>query len=154
MTATESRTLVLFDGVCNLCNGFVRFILRRDRRDRFRFAQLQNAHAILEKFGAVSGDLRTVVVVSGGKVFTESDAVLKVCEVLGGWWLGFSWLRIIPKGIRDGVYRFIAARRYRWFGRLDQCPAPDAALRQKFLEAELADSPPPSYLSPETDPEK
>jgi len=130
--------IVVFDGACNLCNGAVRFILKHDRKGMFQFAWLQSpaGQASLAKsdIDAVKAD--SIVLVDGEKVYTRSDAVLHILELLGGGWKLFRVFRVIPKAWRDSLYDFIARNRYRWFGKKDACELPDEVnFREKFLDA-------------------
>ena len=134
--------VVLFDGVCNLCNASVRFILARDRRQVFRFAALQSraARRALETAGAGPAGLDSVVLVDDRGVHTQSEAVLRIAARLGLPWSLLAAGRVLPRGVRDAIYASVARHRYRWFGRRDACPRPTPALRARFLDA---DEPPP-----------
>jgi len=126
---------VLFDGVCNLCNGAVRFIAANDPERRFAFASLQSprARALL---GERAGDARepdSIVLLAGGRRYECSDAALHIALGLRAPWpLAFGAI-LIPRGARDAVYRWIARSRYRWFGRTDACALPPPGLRERFL---------------------
>lgn len=140
--------LILYDGVCGMCNRFVQFVLRHDRRGTFRFASLQSpcAARILAACGANPGALDTVYVIpnfdpegSAGPSQTDflsrSDAVLFVLHELGGLWRAVAIaLRWMPRFIRDWGYRVIAGNRYRIFGRHPTCPVPDPSVRSRFLD--------------------
>jgi predicted DCC family thiol-disulfide oxidoreductase YuxK len=126
---------ILFDGVCNLCNGFVRFVITRDPGARFRFAPLSSPAAarLLAEAGVTLPVPESIVLVEDGGVSYRSDAALRVARGLTfPWWLA-SGLIVVPRVIRDRVYDFIAARRYRWFGRRESCMVPTAELRGRFL---------------------
>ncbi|MER3443534.1 MAG: thiol-disulfide oxidoreductase DCC [Meiothermus sp.] len=131
------ETIVLFDGVCNLCNSTVRFIFERDPHGRFRFAAQQSeaGQALLRKHGLLErGSLAdSVVVLEGGRTYLESEAALHILCRLGGVWRLAYALRIVPKPLRDGVYRLVARHRYRIFGRREQCMVPTPELRRRFL---------------------
>jgi predicted DCC family thiol-disulfide oxidoreductase YuxK len=139
MSDSVSAT-ILFDGVCNLCNGFVQFVIRHDPHGRFRFAALQStegqqllaAHGSLLTADAVASP-ESVVLVAGGRVYSHSAAVLHIARGLGWPWrlVGVGWL--LPGRWRDGLYRFVARNRYRWFGRQESCLLPTPALRARFL---------------------
>jgi predicted DCC family thiol-disulfide oxidoreductase YuxK len=133
--AEPGGPVVLFDGVCNLCNGAVRFVVRHDRRGRFRFASLQSeaGQALLRRHGLDPADLFSVVLVDGGRVTTRSDAALDVARGLGGAWRAAGLLRAVPRPVRDRVYDWVARNRYRWFGRRDACMLPSPELRARFL---------------------
>jgi predicted DCC family thiol-disulfide oxidoreductase YuxK len=131
---------ILFDGVCNLCNGFVQFVIRHDARGLFRFAALQSAagQALLAAHAqpltpAALANPSSVLLVADGRVYSHSAAVLRIAGLLGGVWrlAAVGWL--LPGPWRDALYRFVARHRYRWFGRQESCWLPTPALRARFL---------------------
>lgn len=126
--------ILLFDGVCNLCNGAVQFVIRRDPMGKVRFASLQSV-AGQRLIAKVPSDRPrdSVILVRQGQVFTESGAILRTLTFLRWPWPLFSVLLIVPPLIRDGVYRYIARNRYRWFGRRETCMIPSAEIRSRFL---------------------
>ena len=130
---------ILFDGVCNLCNGFVQFILRHDPAGRFRFAALQSeaGRALLLAQGltpaAIAAEPESVLLLSGGRLYSHSAAVLRIAEGLGGIWRVAGLGRVLPAAWRDAAYRFVARHRYRWFGRQESCMLPTPALKARFL---------------------
>ena len=127
--------VVLFDGVCNLCNGFVQFVVQRDPGARFQFASLGSAAAERVLKGAPAPALLpdSIVLVEGGKVFTQSTAALRIARRLTfPWPLAYS-LIAIPRPVRDWAYTAVAQRRYRWFGRRETCMVPGPGLRDRFL---------------------
>lgn len=134
--STHPFPVILFDGVCNLCHRSVRWILKRDAAGTFRFASLQSAAArrMLPERLLSSGTPSSVFLVDGGTVWEKSDAWFEIVRRIGGRWSALGFLRALPRGLRDGVYDFIAARRYRWFGRLDRCPLPDPKYKNRFLD--------------------
>jgi predicted DCC family thiol-disulfide oxidoreductase YuxK len=128
--------LVLFDGVCNLCNASVRFIVRHDRKERFRFASLQSSagQMYLERFRMPADDFDTFVLIDHENCYTRSTAALRVLRMLDGWLaLGYA-LIFLPRPVRDWLYNLIAKNRYRLFGKKEQCMVPTAGLRKRFLE--------------------
>jgi len=134
--------LVLYDGVCGLCNRLVQFILRHDRAGRFRFAALQGdlAAALLRPHGRDPRDLDTVCVVRdhggpGEQVLTKARAIIHVAGHLGWPWKLARLARVLPGALLDFGYDQIARRRYRWFGRYDACPLPTPATSARFLDA-------------------
>lgn len=127
---------ILFDGVCNLCNGFVQFVINRDPTGRFRFAALQSeaGKALLATHGiAVPAEPESIVLVADGRVYTHSAAVLRILRGLSGGWPLLSFGRVLPRFLRDAAYRFVARNRYRWFGREETCMLPTPGLTQRFL---------------------
>jgi predicted DCC family thiol-disulfide oxidoreductase YuxK len=127
--------VVYFDGFCNLCNGTVDFLIRRDRHRRLRYASLQSPRGQRECGATPDGeDPGSVVLSYQGRLYYRSTAVLCAVALLGGPWRLVSVLRVVPPPIRDAVYRFVAARRYSWFGRRDACRVPTAEERDRFLE--------------------
>lgn len=136
MEKVDSHPVLLFDGVCNLCNGWVNFIIDRDPHARIRFAPLQSmaAHRLLEKHGLDAGDMDTVVFLDEGNVYERSDAVLRLIRYLKGAVLLLRAGVVIPRIIRDGLYDWIARNRYSWFGKRDRCRLPGPGIRERFLE--------------------
>jgi predicted DCC family thiol-disulfide oxidoreductase YuxK len=135
---------VLFDGVCNFCNGAVRFIAANDPGGRFAFASLQSpqAQALLgpsrgsgrAEREPVPSEPDSIVLLDYGRRYELSDAVLHIALGLRAPWPLAFVLILIPRALRDDVYRWIARNRYRWFGRQDVCPVPPPGLRERFLE--------------------
>ena len=128
--------MVLFDGVCNLCNGTVAFVAARDPRGRFRFAALQSAigRDFLAAAGLPVDELETLVLIEDGRVFVRSTAALRIARRLSGLWpLAYAAI-VIPRRARDAAYRSIARHRYRLFGRRETCMVPSPDLRHRFLE--------------------
>ena len=133
--------LVLYDGVCGLCDHFVQFLLRIDAQDRLRFAALQGpiGAKILQEAGRAATSLSTVIVVAdygtaAQRLLDRSDAALFAIASAGGAYRAAGALRIVPRFIRDAVYDLVARWRYRIFGRFDACPIPGPATRAKFLD--------------------
>ena len=137
-----ANPIVLYDGVCGLCNRSVQFLLKHDKEARFRFASLQSdfARKVLGRHGLDPKDLDTVHVVEnydqpGERVLQRSDAILRAGRELGGFWSASSSVaRIVPRPLRDLVYRFVATNRYRVFGKYDTCMLPDPNQRSRFLD--------------------
>ena len=127
--------LVLFDGRCHLCARSVRFVLRRERRPYHHFAPLESALAqrLLIKHG-VSSDIDAIVLVEGEHVYTHSSAALRLCTALRWPWKACTAFLVVPRCIRDAVYRWIAKRRYRWFGQSDTCLVPKNRWTDRFHE--------------------
>ena len=129
------KNIVLFDGICNLCNGLVRFIIKRDRTGKFKFASLQSdiGQQWLMKFGLAKNEFESFVFIQNDKYYIKSDAALKMFAQLGGIWKTFYVFILIPRSIRDFIYDRIAKSRYRIFGRRDVCMIPTPELRERFL---------------------
>ena len=130
-----AHPLVLFDGVCNLCAGVVRFVIERDREARFRFAPLQSelGRAQQREHGIDPDALATFVLIDAEGAATRSTAVLRILRWLGAPWRWLYPLRFVPRPLRDALYGVVARNRYRWFGRRDDCLVPTAELRSRFL---------------------
>jgi predicted DCC family thiol-disulfide oxidoreductase YuxK len=128
--------IILFDGVCNLCAGVVRFVAPRDPAGRFRFAPLQSpvGRSLLERHGLPPDAVDTFVVIDGSRCLTQSDAVLALFTRLGAPWSWLGWLRVVPSGVRNRIYAVVVRNRYRWFGRKESCMVPSPELRARFLD--------------------
>lgn len=137
-----SKPIILYDGVCGLCNRLVQFLLKHDREGRLQFASLQSdfADKVLSRHGLNAKDLDTVHVVENydhpnERVLQRSDAILRAGRELGGFWSASSSVaKVVPRPLRDLVYRFVATNRYRVFGKYDSCMLPDANQRSRFLD--------------------
>jgi predicted DCC family thiol-disulfide oxidoreductase YuxK len=129
-------SILLFDGVCNLCNGAVRWIIPRDPHANIHFASLQSAtgQALATQYGIDASALSTIVFIHAGSAYTASDAALRICTQLTWPWSWLAPLRIVPRPIRDAIYFFVARHRYRWFGQSDSCMLPLPAYQSRFLE--------------------
>jgi predicted DCC family thiol-disulfide oxidoreductase YuxK len=128
--------LILFDGVCNFCSFWVRFVIKRDPEKRFRFASLQSGvgQQILREIGLPSGEFNTVILVDGGKHYTKSSATLNIARRMKGLWPLLFMFIVIPSPIRDFFYDIIARNRYRWFGKKESCLVPTPDFEDRFLE--------------------
>ncbi len=136
MINLENKSIILFDGVCNLCNNSVQFIIKRDSKQRFLYASLQSdaGQSILLQFQLNNSDFDSIILIENEKVYQKSTAILKIFKHLGiGWKLSYGFI-IIPRFIRDGVYAFIAKNRYKWFGKREVCMIPTKELKMRFLE--------------------
>jgi predicted DCC family thiol-disulfide oxidoreductase YuxK len=128
----QTRRVVLFDGVCNLCNGAVQFIIRRDPHARFQFAALQSESAA--KLLRAGPTLDSIVLVEGDRVFTRSAAALRIARGLRFPWPLLSIFWLVPGPLRDLIYDWVASHRYAWFGKRDSCMLPSPELRQRFMD--------------------
>lgn len=129
--------VVLFDGVCNLCNGAVNFLIGRDPRRRLRFASLQSAagQELLKAHGLEPGRMDSLVCIAGGRAHLKSAGLIAIARGLGGGWrLAALAASVLPRFLRDWCYDRVAANRYRWFGRRKVCRVPEAGLLHRFLD--------------------
>jgi predicted DCC family thiol-disulfide oxidoreductase YuxK len=129
------HSIILFDGVCNLCNRAVQFVIKRDNKNQFLFASLQSEEGkqILKENSFQTKKMDSFFLVENGKVYDRSTAALKVLKKLNGIWSFFYVFVLVPKFIRDSVYNFIAKNRYQWFGAKNKCMIPTPELKAKFL---------------------
>jgi len=135
MINLENKLIILFDGVCNLCNNSIQFIIKKDKKQHFLFASLQSdaAQDILLQFQLKNSDFDSIIFIENGKIYQKSTAILKISTYLGGLWkLNYGFI-IIPKFIRDTIYSFIAKNRYKWFGKKNVCMIPTKELKIRFL---------------------
>ena len=132
----SNQPLVLFDGVCNFCNFWIQFALKRDKHSRLKFGSLQGetAQRVLPHYNIDPTVLTSVIFIEGGIAYRESTAALKVCRHLDGGWKLLYVLIIIPAFIRDGIYKWIGRNRYKWFGKQESCMLPTAKQRSRFVE--------------------
>ncbi len=131
---TSAPPVILFDGVCKLCNRSVKIILRIDRQGRLKLAPLQSDYGrrVLERHGMKSGPLDSMMLLEGERLTSQSTAIIRISKYLGGLWPLCMIMLIIPRFIRDFLYGIIAKNRYRWFGRYDTCPLPDSEFEDRF----------------------
>jgi len=128
--------IILFDGVCNLCNGAVQYVIKHDKKKLFYFAALQSeaGQGLLKKHALSPSDFNSFILVQNGKAYTKSTAALMVAKNLDGFIKLLSGFIIVPVIIRDAVYNTIARNRYKWFGKKDTCMMPTADLQSRFLK--------------------
>lgn len=133
----ENKKIILFDGVCNLCNSSVQFVIKRDKKDLFRYAALQSevGQQLVAERHIDTRQVDSIILIEPGVAYyTKSDAALEIAKDLGGFWKLSSIFMWIPRAIRNAVYDFVARNRYKWFGRKEACMIPTPELRAKFLE--------------------
>ena len=132
----QSHPTILYDGVCNLCNSSVNFILRHDTEARFRFAAFQSdAGLSLVRFCISEESLgEAIILVQAGKCYTRSDAILVILRLLPGAWSLLSGLRLVPRPIRDWAYNIVSRNRYKWFGRMNVCGMSLDGYEDRFLQ--------------------
>lgn len=135
MTTSLEPAIIVFDGSCMLCGGWVRFLLRHDRRGRYRFAAMQTPAGgrLLAQHGLDVADPDSFLLIDARGARTDSDAVIDVLVSLGGGWRVCALVRAIPKPWRDAAYRCLARNRYRWFGQRDSCLIATADERARFI---------------------
>lgn len=124
---TMPQQIIFFDGVCNLCNGFVQFVVKRDKGKKFAFAALQTPNAIetLKQYNLNPLDLQSVVLLANQKIYLKSDAALEIVKQLSGFWFLVGYFKFLPQTFRNWVYDFIAKNRYKWFGKTNSCQLPE-----------------------------
>jgi predicted DCC family thiol-disulfide oxidoreductase YuxK len=129
-------SIILFDGVCNLCNGWVNFVIERDPDMNFHFAALQSeaGQRILLEMGLPEDFLDSIVLVENGKYFLYSTSILRPMRRLNKLWPALYVFIVIPKGFRDWIYLWIASNRYWWFGKQDACGLPTPEVESRFLK--------------------
>ncbi|MBK5212505.1 MAG: thiol-disulfide oxidoreductase DCC family protein [Flavobacteriaceae bacterium] len=127
--------IILFDGVCNLCNSSVNFVIRHDKEDVFKFATLQSeiGKELVSKFSIDTSKVDSIILIDGEKHYEKSSAALHIAKQLSGAYPLLFGFMIVPKIIRNAVYDFIARNRYKWFGKKESCMIPTSELRTKFL---------------------
>lgn len=130
--------VVFFDGVCNLCNQSVDFIIKRDTSKNFRFASLQSeaARSLLKNKSIALQSIQTIILLKDGKSLYQSDAILEIVRELSAPWPLLYVFKIVPRFIRDGMYNLVSKHRYNWFGKQDSCRVPSKEERARFLEEE------------------
>ena len=128
--------VILFDGVCNLCNSSVNWIIDHDKQNQFKFASLQSVYGqnTVKQLGLQDNYMNTVVFEDNGKAYLRSDAALQILKQLGGVYSLAVVFYIVPSFIRDFFYKIVANNRYKWFGKKEICRIPTPELKSKFLE--------------------
>lgn len=131
----KKHALIIFDGICNLCNNWVNFIIRNDKKDYFRFTTLQseNKKKNLANYNIHQYNFDSVFLIENNKIYIQSTAALRITKKLGGLWPLMYLFIIIPPFIRNKIYQIIAKNRYKWWGKRDSCTVPDGANLEKFL---------------------
>jgi predicted DCC family thiol-disulfide oxidoreductase YuxK len=131
----NEHPVILFDGVCNFCNGAINFVLKHDRKGIFRFAALQSqaGQKLLKQYHLSTNDFESFILIDDGQVYKKSSASLRVLNKLPWYWKEIQILKIIPRIFSDAIYDFIAKHRYKWFGKKEQCMVPTPEIRSRFL---------------------
>ncbi len=130
-----TQPIILFDGVCNFCNGAVNFTIKRDKKAIIKFTPLQSetGRQLAAQFGMAAGDMRSFIFIENGMAYNRSTAALKVCRYLKGIWPLCYGFIIVPAFIRNGIYDWIAKNRYKWFGQKKECMIPTPDTKTRFL---------------------
>ncbi|MEO5563025.1 MAG: thiol-disulfide oxidoreductase DCC family protein [Chitinophagaceae bacterium] len=130
-----NKPIVFFDGVCNLCNKAIQFIIKRDAGKKFQFASLQGkkGQEILQQHNLPSDTFNSFILLENEKIYTRSTAVLRMLRTLGGGWQLLYGFIVLPRFIRDPLYNLIARNRYKWFGKKEECWIPTPELKERFL---------------------
>jgi len=136
VTMMAQKSVIFFDGVCNLCNASVQFAIEHDKHDIFKFTALQGnyAKAILPKFNIDLERINSIILVENDRLYTKSSAALRIAKKLNGFWPMLYAFMIIPKFIRDWFYDIIAKNRYKWWGKQESCWVPTPELKEKFYD--------------------
>ena len=131
-----NHPIILFDGVCNFCNGSINFVITQDKKDVFRFAPLQSptGQKLLVQYQVGKIDFESFVLIQDGKAYQKSTAALKVLNQLPWYWKALQVFWIIPAFLRNTIYDFIARNRYKWFGKNEKCMIPTPEVRNRFLD--------------------
>lgn len=131
----EHSAVILFDGVCNFCNTSINFVIKHDKKNYFRFAPLQSetGKQLLQQFEAGELPLDSIVLIENNKLYKQSTAILKIAKQLGGAYPLIYGFVILPRFLRDALYKYVAKNRYKWFGKKDSCMIPTKEIREKFI---------------------
>ncbi|WBL41980.1 DUF393 domain-containing protein [Algoriphagus halophytocola] len=135
---TQAKSIIFFDGVCNLCNASIDFVIQRDPKDHFLVGALQDdfSKKILSRFDVKEDYLDSLVLLEKGEIYFKSTAALKISRKLSGLWPALYPLIFLPKALRDPIYNWIGQNRYKWFGKKNTCRLPSAEEQAKFLSAQ------------------
>lgn len=136
MQTVDKGPILFFDGVCNLCNSTVQFIIKKDKRKILRFASLQSStgQKVGMQLASIHGTMPdSLVLQRNGKLYIKSDAALQVSKLMGGAWPLLAVFLIVPRFIRDGIYDWVARNRYKWYGKQDECMMPTKELKERFI---------------------
>lgn len=132
----NQNPVIIFDGVCNLCNGAVAFIIKRDHSEKFSFAPIQSSAAktLISKLNIPEDTFDSILLIENTEYYIKSTAALRICKKLSSIWPLVSVLIIIPRPIRDYFYDIVARNRYRWYGKREQCMIPNKKIESRFLD--------------------
>lgn len=132
----NDKKIILFDGVCNLCNSSVQYVIQRDKKDEFRFVALQSelGQKIIKHIGIANSNIDSIVLyLPGIAYYYKSSAVIEIAKSLQGFFNYGMLFRFLPNALRDVVYDYIARNRYKWYGKKESCMIPTPELKAKFL---------------------
>ncbi len=134
LALSKDSPILYYDGQCILCDGFVQFLIKVDKKEQFLFCALQqdNGKSIRKQL-KMDQEITTVALLDQGKLYTQSDVTFRIIKILGGIWLLLMPLALIPVKVRNTIYRWIARNRYQWFGKAEQCILPDPQLKNRFI---------------------
>jgi len=134
----KAHKILLFDGVCNLCNASVLFVIRRDKKKEIKYAAIQSKQGkmLLQQYHIEEAYLGSLIFIEDGKAYLKSTGALRLCKYLKGWWPAFYLFIFVPPFIRNAVYDFVAKNRYQWFGKKETCMVPTVELKSLFLDDE------------------
>lgn len=133
----ENKQIILFDGVCNLCNSFVNLVIRQDKKDRFRFASLQSeiGKELMKERNLDPDKLDSIILINPGVAYyLKSTAALQIAKHLSGGYKLLSYFSFLPENFRNFIYTYVANNRYKWYGKKEQCMLPSPEIKAKFLE--------------------
>lgn len=136
MNLPQDKKIILFDGVCNLCDSSIQFIIKHDKKDIFRFVALQSEIGleIIKHIGIDTSKIDSILLYEPGKAYYyKAQAALKIAKELGGIYTAISWFSILPNFLTNTVYDYIARNRYKWYGKKEACMIPTPELKAKFL---------------------
>ena len=131
----DQNSVIIFDGVCNLCNSSVTFVIKRDKSYKFKFAPLQSETAknLISKLNLSTDKIDSIILIENHKYYIKSTAAIRICKELGALWSLMYILILVPKPVRDYIYDIVAKKRYKWFGKKEHCMIPTKELESRFL---------------------
>nr|WP_322623553.1 thiol-disulfide oxidoreductase DCC family protein [uncultured Flavobacterium sp.] len=136
MELPKDKKIILFDGVCNLCDATVQFLIKRDRKDIFRFVALQSelGQEIIKYIGIDTSKTDSIILYEPGKAYYyKAQAALEIASEIGGFYSLLSVFKVLPNGLSNAVYDYVARNRYKWYGKKDACMLPTPEMKAKFL---------------------
>jgi len=131
----DTERIIIYDGVCNFCNGAVNFIIARDPKGLFSFTPMQSdlARNLIKKYQINNVGIDTFLLIKNGETYIWTNAAIEIAKELSGHWYLFRVFKIVPRPIRDGLYRWFARNRYNLFGRTDKCVVPNDEIKARFI---------------------